>query len=185
MSTIKKEFKYLISLFLLFTIISCTHKVKDFAEIQKMLDTVSIKMKEGNSDTLYLNKTIIEIKQYAAKHQSDTLAAKLLFEAAQQLEAHHLSEKAVVLLDEIQTKFSNTLYAAKALVTEGFIYNNILHNYDLAKVKYEEYLTKYRNLDSNLSRDVELELHNMGKSAEDLIKEFETKLKEKEKQEKN
>ncbi len=165
-------------MFLVITISSCTNKAKDYADIQKMFDTISIKLKEGYVDTTYLNKTVAEVNNYVNKHPKDTLAAKLLFQSAQQLEAHRLAEKAVKVLESIQKDFSETSYAAKALLTEGFIYNNVLHDYENAKVKYNEYLSKYKDLDSNMSRDVQLELQNLGKSADDLIKEFEAKLNE-------
>jgi hypothetical protein len=45
-------------------------------------------------------------------------------------------------------------------------------------VKYNEYLEKYKNLDTNLSRDVELELQHLGKSAEELVREFEARIEE-------
>jgi hypothetical protein len=89
-----------------------------------------------------------------------------------------MADQAVQILEKIQKDFSESAYAAKALLTEGFIYNNILHNIDQAKVKYNEYLEKYKNLDTNLSRDVELELQHLGKSAEELVREFEARIEE-------
>jgi hypothetical protein len=169
--------RYFISV-LLFTVVfsSCKHQSKDYAEIQKMFDTVSLKLKAGYVDTAYLNKTVAEVNRYATKHPKDSLAAKLLFQSAQQLGAHRMSEQAVEVLEGIQKDFSESAYAAKALLTEGFIYNNVIHDYEKAKAKYDEYLSKYKDLDSNISRDVELELQHLGKSADELIKEFEAKL---------
>lgn len=164
---------------------ACTSKTKNYNEVQQMFDTLTLKIKEGYRDTAYLNKTVREVKAYAHKHPKDSLAAKLMFQAAQQLEAHKLTQDAVEVLESIQKDFSETAYAAKALLTEGFIYNNVLNEYDKAKEKYNQYLEKYRDLDSNLTRDVELELKNLGKSADELIKEFEAKLKEAEKELKN
>jgi virulence-associated protein VapD len=164
----------------LFAMASCTQKKNEYADIQKMFDTLGLKIQQGYIDTAYLNKTIAEVKQYADEHPKDSLAAKLLFQSAQQLESHKMADQAVQILEKIQKDFSESAYAAKALLTEGFIYNNILHNIDQAKVKYNEYLEKYKNLDTNLSRDVELELQHLGKSAEELVKEFEARIKESE-----
>lgn len=167
------------------SIAACTSKSKNYDDVQKMFDTLTLKIKDGYRDTAYLNKTVREVYAYAQKHPKDTLAAKLLFQTAQQLEAHKMAEDAVRVLESIQKDFNQTAYAAKALLTEGFIYNNVLNDIDKAKSKYNEYLEKYHDLDTNLSRDVELELKNLGKSADDLIKEFEAKLKDEEKQPKN
>jgi hypothetical protein len=167
----------LTTLVILFSI-ACSNRTKNYDDIQLMFDTLALKIKDGYRDTAYLNKTLNEVKSFAQKHPKDSLAAKILFQAAQQLEAHNLPEKAVQILENIQKNYSETAYAAKALLTEGFIYNNVLNDAEQAKAKYNEYLSKYRDLDKNLTRDVELELKNIGKSADELIKEFEAKLKE-------
>lgn len=59
----------------------------------------------------------------------------------------------------------------------AFIYENQLHGAEKAKKLYEEFMKKYP--DHELAKDVKFSLDHIGKSDEELIKEFEAKQKAK------
>lgn len=54
----------------------------------------------------------------------------------------------------------------------GFVYENDLNDLENAKQTYEAFLQKYPN-DPDFADDAQMALKNLGKSPEELIKEFE------------
>jgi TolA-binding protein len=59
---------------------------------------------------------------------------------------------------------------------KAFVYEDQLHDLNKAKKYYEEFLEKYP--DSDFADDARISLQNLGKSPEELIKEFEEKQQE-------
>lgn len=83
--------------------------------------------------------------------------------------------EAVAALDRVQQEYPNARQSSTALFMQGFIYNNLLHNYQFANQKYELYLQKYAEVNPQLSRDIRIELQNIGKSPEEILKELQEK----------
>ncbi len=54
---------------------------------------------------------------------------------------------------------------------KGYVYENDLRDLETAKKIYEEFLVKYP--DDEFADDAEISIKNLGKSPEELIKEFE------------
>ena len=63
----------------------------------------------------------------------------------------------------------------QCLFLKGYIYENNLGDLDMAKSLYEEFLQKYP--DDDFADDAEVSIKNLGKTPEQLIKEFEEKQK--------
>jgi TolA-binding protein len=64
--------------------------------------------------------------------------------------------------------------APAALFLSGFIYENDLGDLEKAKAAYEDFIKRYPT-DTSYLDDVQVSLKNLGKSAEELIREFEKK----------
>ena len=77
-------------------------------------------------------------------------------------------------LDQTHQKFPQTQEGEQALLTKAITYENNAMPDEALKI-YEEYLVMYPN--SKFKDDVQLSIKNIGKSPEELVKEFEANRK--------
>jgi len=154
---------------------ACTGKKNTAAYYEDKLDSLNRNISRGIMDTTVVKNLSADIEAYAEKNPDDTAAAKLLFNLSRAQQAHKMYGQSINTLRELRRRYPNSPYTSRSLVLEGFINANMTKQYDDARKAYNEYLEKYRNVDTNLSRDVEMELQTMGKTPEELISEFEAK----------
>jgi TolA-binding protein len=83
--------------------------------------------------------------------------------------------KAIQIFDRILNEYPKFQKIPHCLFLKGFIYENELKNLDKARQIYQEFLMKYPN--HEFADDVQISLDNLGKSPEELIKEFQEKAK--------
>jgi len=95
----------------------------------------------------------------------------LLLKAAGLAKAIEKPEKAIELYAQVLANAPQHPKAATAQFMKGFIYANDLNQLDKAKAAYEVFLQKYPN--DELAESAKMELENLGKSPEELIKKFE------------
>ena len=166
--------KQLIPLILLtgFLFSSCS------SEKQKLAKAIANKEQELAADSLKpadINKAkemIALYKQYAEKFKDDTLSNEYIFKAADISNGIGQSREAIALYAQVSGK-QNFRKQAVALFLQGFIYENQLQDYFQARRIYQEFLDRYPG--HPLTNDVTYSLNNLGKSPEELIKEFENK----------
>jgi tetratricopeptide (TPR) repeat protein len=80
--------------------------------------------------------------------------------------------KAIQLYFKISDRLPDQPEARTALFMQGFIYENDVRDLSRAKTTYEDYLRRYPH-DTIYGDDVRMALKHLGKSPEELIKEFE------------
>jgi len=85
--------------------------------------------------------------------------------------------EAVNCYHRVYDKYPTSKRAPFCLFMEAFIYENQLHGTEKAKKLYEEFMKKYP--EHELVKDVKFSLEHLGKSDDELIKEFEAKQKAK------
>jgi TolA-binding protein len=113
--------------------------------------------------------------RFADKYPSDTNAPGYLFKAGD-ISMNLLDpNKAIQIFDRIMAEYPQFEKLPHCLFLKGFIYENELKNLDKARQIYQEFLVKYPNHD--FADDVQISLDNLGKSPEDLIKQFQEKTK--------
>lgn len=83
-------------------------------------------------------------------------------------------QKAIELYQKVAEGLPNHPKAPTALFMMGFVYENDLNNLDKAKAIYQDFLKKYPN-DPDFTDDAQNSLKNLGKTPEELVKEFEQK----------
>ncbi|MGI9159398.1 MAG: tetratricopeptide repeat protein, partial [Saprospiraceae bacterium] len=120
----------------------------------------------------------IEISEAAAalckeKKQPDDYV-RILMQAAGLAKSIGNPKKALQLYYQVESQSPEHRQAPAALFLSGFIYENDLGDLDKAKTVYQDFLKRYPNDPSYLD-DVQVSLKNLGKSAEELIREFEKK----------
>ncbi len=108
---------------------------------------------------------------YAEEHQGDSIAANYIFKAADISMNLNRPHRTIQLFDEIINKYPDYRKAPSALFLKAFVYEDQLKDLEKAKKYYELFLSTYP--DSEFADDAEVSLKNLGKTPEELIKEFE------------
>lgn len=109
--------------------------------------------------------------KYADQFPDDTASAAYLFKAGDLSSKLNETEASIAYFSKLISKYPNSVNAPVALFLQGFIYENQAGNPMKAKPYYEEFLRKYP--DHPLTGDVQFSLDHLGKTPEELIKEFE------------
>lgn len=114
---------------------------------------------------------------YAKSYPADSLSPDYLFKAAEILSAIQQYSQALSYYKTITEKYPNYKLVEESLYLQGALLDNFLNDDAQAKVIYEQLLAKYPQ--SKYASDAKAAINNLGKSDEELIKEFKKKNGEK------
>lgn len=159
-------------------IISCGAPSKD-KEVTKIKELEKNKAATEKSGVINVEKSrelITAYKEFADKFPKDTTSASYLFKGAQLSMNMNNGKGAVELFDRIIKDFPEHSKVPDCIFLKGFVYETQLHDLVKAKQFYEEFLKKYPKND--LADDAQASINNLGKSPEELVREFEAKAKE-------
>ena len=115
---------------------------------------------------------------YVDNYPSDKESPAFLFKAADIAMNMNRPQQAIKLFQRIIAEYPDFDKLPQCLFLQGYVYENNLGNLQKAKEIYQEFLKKYP--DDEFADDAKVSLENLGKSPEQLIKEFEEKSKKKE-----
>lgn len=169
----RKSFFLLCCVYLIVS--ACTGNKHNASFYTNQIDSINHNLQRGIIDTTRVQTLSNEIELYLNKNESDTAAPKLLFNLARTQQGHRMNERSIKTLREVRERYPNSEYASKSLMLEGFIYANVLNDYETARKTYNAYLEKYRDVDANLTRDVEMELQTLGKTPDQIMAEIEAR----------
>lgn len=144
---------------------------KDIASLEKQLTEEAERPNQAKLDELmdkYLN--------YVEKHPKDTAAPQYLYKALSLAIGTEQGEKAMELADRTLNEYPKSQKIAETVFLKAFIYENLLSNLGQAQKTYRDFLERFPNHD--LSDDAEAALANLGKSPEEMVKEFEQRAAE-------
>ena len=159
-----------------FLLFSCTSsKQKNIDDVNTNLDQVNKSFADNRLDTAAARKSETSITQFIQKYPQDSLSSKYLFELGMLYQKQRKFDKAISTFDRVYTDYPGSKEAHNAVFLEGFLYANVLNQLEKAKEKYQLYLNKYSDVDAKMTNDVKLELDNLGKSADELLKELQDK----------
>jgi tetratricopeptide (TPR) repeat protein len=127
----------------------------------------------GKMDTTEIKDLVHDYEAYAEAYPDDTAGARFLFKAAEFYRYMRKPDKAIETYRRVYNNYPSFETRPYALFLQGFIFENELGKIDSARAIYKSFLTNYPN--DPLSKDVRITLDNLGKSPEQLIKEFEQK----------
>ena len=148
---------------------------------EKSLETISMSEKKLFADsTRMLNDSVAEgllktYKDFVEKYPADSMAAPILFKAADLSNGMRRYKEAIDLYGQYREKYPDNKKAAAALFLQAFIYDSNLHDKEKAKQLYAEFLQKYPAHELTLSAKASLDQINMGLSDEQLIKLFQAR----------
>jgi tetratricopeptide (TPR) repeat protein len=117
---------------------------------------------------------IVAAEQLAGlvKEKDPNECADLLLKAAGLAKTIENPQKAIELYSKLADGMPQNPKASTALFMIGFVYENDLGDLEKAKATYESFLQKYPN-DPDFADDAQTALKMLGKSPEEIIKEFE------------
>ena len=110
---------------------------------------------------------------FAEKYAGDTATPHFLFNAGNLAMNTNKPDMAIDLFKRVREKGNDNRYAASSLFLIGFVYENYKMNLVKAKDAYTEFLSLYPA--NSLAPSAKASLQNLGKTPEQLIKEFESK----------
>jgi len=110
---------------------------------------------------------------YAESYKDSPEAPDFLYKAADLSLNLNRSMESLELYNQIIYQYPDYKKAPECLFLVGYIYENYFQNYGKAKELYESFIEKYPTHD--FADDAAISIANMGKSPEELIREFEEK----------
>jgi outer membrane protein assembly factor BamD (BamD/ComL family) len=105
----------------------------------------------------------------------DSVTVKFFFKAANLCMNMGDGAKAIDLFGQFIEKYPENPKAAVSLFFIAYIYENQIKNLDKAKEIYMQFIEKYP--ESDFTNDARIALQNLGKSPEQMVREFEEKRK--------
>jgi outer membrane protein assembly factor BamD (BamD/ComL family) len=105
----------------------------------------------------------------------DSLTMKFTFKAANLNMNMGDGAKAIELFDKFIATYPDEPKAIVSMFFKAYIYENQLKNLEKAKELYLQFVEKYPN--SDFAKDARMALQNLGKSPEQMVREFEERQK--------
>ncbi len=111
-----------------------------------------------------------DYQSFASRFPNDSLAPGYLFKASDILMNMNRPQQTIFIFNKIINKYPDFNKLPTCYFLRAFVYDDQLKDYKAAKKYYNEFLSKYP--DSDFADDAKMLLNNLGKSPEELIKEF-------------
>lgn len=161
-----KYLKNVIILIVLLTLTFCSSKDEKmiYSEAKNLI-------KAGKYD-----EAVVKFEEIVNHYPKSTVADSSFFEIAKLYQGQviknvkHMESlnKAVDSYKKIYENYPNSKLAESSLFMSAFILANEIRNFPLAEKTYKLYLEKYPN--GELADDAKMELQNLGKSPEDILR---------------
>ncbi len=119
------------------------------------------------------NDLISAYEIFATDFPEDKQSADFLFKAGDMAMNLNKPNEAISLFNRILGEYPDFDKIPQCVFLKAYIYENSLNDLGKAKLIYEEFLERFP--DDEFADDAEVSLKNLGKSPEELIKEFEGK----------
>ncbi|MEO1261553.1 MAG: tetratricopeptide repeat protein [Bacteroidota bacterium] len=121
-----------------------------------------------------INPLLVKYEEYVAHPEGDEKTKiDYLLRAGEMAALVEQYGKSLGYYEQILTEYPNSEKVATALFMKGYTLDDKLKKLDDAKAVYEEFLAKYP--EDEFADDTKFLLENLGKSEEEIIKQFESK----------
>ena len=176
---IMKKIAYLLLSLSILAVISCNSSSekangKDIKENRTKIEHLEDSL---YSDTISKidKKKALELtnlyREFAKNYPEDKMAASYLYRAAEVITTIGNPMEAIKIYNKLIADYPDFEKIANCYFMKGFVYDNNLLMYKEAKEAYEEFIKKFPTHD--LADDAEMSIKYLGKSNEEIIKEFE------------
>ncbi|MBL4716071.1 MAG: hypothetical protein COC01_04500 [Bacteroidetes bacterium] len=162
----------LIFLFLLISLVGCgpddAQRVEEITVLEDQLYSKSDKFDKNKANDL-----LVKYEEFIANHKEHEKAKGYLYSAAETANSLMQFKKAINLYGTYSKRYAEDSRAASCVFIQGFIYENHIGDLGMAERHYKMFLEKYP--DHELAKDAKFSIDNLGKSVEELLKQFEAK----------
>ena len=172
--------KYLLIIIVPFILFSCSESSnKDSTAKDKLLVQIMESEKVMYNDTVsdlnvsVANNAITLYSRYANEYPDDSSSAEYLFRAAELSKALNKGKMALNYYEKVENEYPTYSKMPIVIFMQGFVNETLLSDYKTAKSHYERFIAKYPQ--NPMSKDLKTMILNLGKSDEELIKEFKAK----------
>ncbi len=165
-----------LSVFALLIIAACSSG-PNTTDLSKAVETAEALLGNDSLDfnsperTKHYKTAVSSYLDYAEALPTDAKTPGYLFQAAELQRTLKQYPEAIKSYEKIYNDHSDHAKAAQSLFLMGFSYENDLKDLDKAKELYNEFLQKYPK--HELADDVQFSISNLGKTPEEIIKQFE------------
>lgn len=152
--------------------VSCSSK-RDKA--QSKIDSLEkdVNAQAATPDTAKLNDLISQYTAFVDNFPKDSLAPLYLYRSIRVKMSMNDGHGSMKLIDKYINEYTNTTSYPEVVFLKAYVYENLLSNYGRASEIYRDFIHTFP--DHELQDDAQVAIQNMGKSPEELIKEFEAR----------
>ncbi len=167
----KERIFYILLAIVLF---ACSNSVKkDMQNIKQLEEKFYNVSSNAVPNPIDAKNLLREYSKFVNDHPEDENTPEFLFKASRVAIGVQQYEQAIKFLDDICTNHPDSKRVASAIFTKAFVYENNLNDTKTAEKLYKEFIDKYPK--DELAESATFALKNLGKTNEELIKEFEEK----------
>lgn len=145
--------------------------VKNISAMEKRL----FSPQSTSFDKVKWDSLISLYETFYKRFPQDSLVPGYTFNAANISMNNGNGEKALTLFQRIVDKYPQYKKAPLCLFFKGYVYENLLHDLGKAKEIYLQFIEKYPN--NEFVQAAQSSIQNLGKSPEQMVKEFEERRK--------
>ena len=142
---------------------------KDISSKEESLFSDEMKM----IDKQKADDLIAAYDDFATNFPNDQESPEYLFKAGDMAMNLNKPNKAISFFNRILSEYPDFDKIPQCVFLKAYIYENSLFDLDKAKLIYEDFIKRFPN--DEFADDAAVSLKNLGKSPEELIKEFEAK----------
>lgn len=155
----------------LFMIFSCgQNKESDLKKVTELEKKYGASV---YSDQAKAKELLAAYDEFVSKYPKDTVSARFLFEAGRLSMNTAQGKNAINYFDKVITDFPDYKKTPDCMFLKAFVYDDQLKDLKNAKKAYQAFLTKYPT--HEFADDAKASIDNLGKTPEQLIREFEAK----------
>lgn len=166
---------YFAVIFLLFIIVSCGPSKQDTVSDIKEKEDALFNEKGGMTSLDKANELVASYIEFADQYPQDSMAAEYIFKGADISMNINQPQQAIDLYNRIIEDYPGFRKAPECLFLKGYVYENYFNDLEKAEAIYTEFIEKYP--ENDFADDARISIENLGKTPEELIKEFEEKMK--------
>lgn len=158
-------------LFVLAAIVSCGPSSKQDANKIKAAEDELFSAEEGFVDKEKAMELVDMYVAYTDAYPEDSMSVEYLFKSAEFCLNMGEGQRAIELYDRVINEYPDFRKVPECLFLKGYVYENYLGDLESARAIYLRFIETYP--DNEFADDAEVSIQNLGKSPEELIKEFE------------
>lgn len=129
--------------------------------------------KSDKADTSNINKLLAAYGEYAREFPQDTMTPAYLYRAGSLAVSFNKGPEAIAMFNHIIQDYPGYPRLAECYFMKAFTYENVLKDIGQANQAYNLFLEKFPNHD--LSDDAAAAIKYLGKSPDEMVREFEQK----------